>query len=241
MFDAVTFRLDHHNAILKVLRAIDGDLLLEAKCYFGGGTAIALALDEYRESVDIDFLCSDRDGYRTLRTLLAGQKDLSNILRAGADLASLREVRSDQYGIRTALRCDNARIKFEIVRESSIDLTGEIDPRYGVPVLDRNCMFAEKLMANSDRWLDRSAMSRDIIDLSLMSSRWGEIPKEAWEMAEDSYGEKAREDYNKAIELIRTPEHMDVCAEKLRISNSVVEEILAQYGGPYPRQPSPFD
>jgi len=102
-------------------------------------------------------------------------------------------------------------------------------------------MFAEKLMANSDRWLDRSVMSRDITDLSLMTSRWGEIPKVAWEIAQDSDDEKAREDYNKAIELIWTPEHMDVCAEKLRISNSVVEEILAQYGGPYPRQPSPFD
>jgi hypothetical protein len=241
MFDQVSFRLEHHNAILKALRALDGDLLLEAKCYFGGGTAIALALDEYRESVDIDFLCADRKGYRTLRSLLAGQKDLSGILRPGAELENLREVRSDQYGIRTALQCDHARIKFEIVRESRIDLSGYVDPRYGVPVLDRNCMYAEKLMANSDRWFDRAVMSRDIIDLSVMTSRWGAIPQEAWDIAEDSYGEKAREDYAKAIELIRTPEHMDECAQKLRIDSSVVDEILAQYGGPYPRRPSPFD
>lgn len=42
-------------------------MLAAAKCYFGGGTAIALRFGEYRESVDIDFLVFDRTGYGTLR------------------------------------------------------------------------------------------------------------------------------------------------------------------------------
>ncbi len=47
------FRRSHHNDILAVLRCLDGALHSGAGCYFGGGTAIVLALDEYRESVSM--------------------------------------------------------------------------------------------------------------------------------------------------------------------------------------------
>lgn len=53
------FERPHHQRISTVLHALDGCLLLENNCLFGGGTAIALRHGEYRESVDIDFLVSD--------------------------------------------------------------------------------------------------------------------------------------------------------------------------------------
>ena len=58
------FQRQHHNDILSALRSLDGELLLDAECYFAGDTAIVLNLDEYRESVDIDFLCASQEGYR---------------------------------------------------------------------------------------------------------------------------------------------------------------------------------
>lgn len=51
-----SFKRAHHQLIAQVLCALDGKLLREANCLFGGGTAIALRYGEYRESVDIDFL-----------------------------------------------------------------------------------------------------------------------------------------------------------------------------------------
>lgn len=60
------FSRPHHQAILKALGELDTDLLVRAECWFGGGTAIVLMLDEYRESVDIDFLCSSQAGYRLM-------------------------------------------------------------------------------------------------------------------------------------------------------------------------------
>ena len=60
------FRRQHHNDILCALRCLNGSLLLDAECYFGGGTAIVLNIDEYRESVDIDFLCASQEGYTAL-------------------------------------------------------------------------------------------------------------------------------------------------------------------------------
>ena len=51
------FERPHHQRIAQVLRALDGSLLRENNCLFGGGTAIALRYGEYRESVDIVFWC----------------------------------------------------------------------------------------------------------------------------------------------------------------------------------------
>lgn len=36
---------------------MDSDFLARAHCYFGDGTAITLKLGEYRESIDVAFLC----------------------------------------------------------------------------------------------------------------------------------------------------------------------------------------
>ena len=61
------FNRPHHQKIAHVLSSLDKKKLLDASCYFGGGTAIALKYGEYRESVDIDFMVSDLNGYRSLR------------------------------------------------------------------------------------------------------------------------------------------------------------------------------
>ena len=74
---------------------------------------MALRYGEYRESVDIDFLVSRIEGYRQLRQRLTGPDGLQAITRAGYTLTQVREVRADQYGIRSMLRVDEVDIKFE--------------------------------------------------------------------------------------------------------------------------------
>lgn len=76
------FERPHHQRISTVLYALDGCLLLENNCLFGGGTAIALRHGEYRESVDIDFLVSDVGNYRNLRQLLTGANGIAAIVRS---------------------------------------------------------------------------------------------------------------------------------------------------------------
>ncbi len=61
------FKRPHHQRIALVLESMNSTLLREHKCLFGGGTAIALRYQEYRESVDIEFLVSDLPSYRNLR------------------------------------------------------------------------------------------------------------------------------------------------------------------------------
>ena len=62
------FRRPWHRLVWQVLESLNGDLLARARCWFGGGTRVAMELGEFRESVDVDFLCEDRDGYRILRS-----------------------------------------------------------------------------------------------------------------------------------------------------------------------------
>jgi hypothetical protein len=159
-----------HNSVNKLLTRLNSGFLGDAKCYFGGGTRIVLELNEYRESADIDFLCSDREGYRALRSTIRPDS-LGEI--ASAPFKFLREIRTDQYGLRTVIEIDRELIKFEIVNEARIDLSGLLIERLHVPCLDRVCCFAEKLLANDDRGLDESVASRDVIDIAFMIEAWG--------------------------------------------------------------------
>ena len=84
-----------------VLDALDADLLAASRCYFGGGTAIALRYGEFRESVDIDFLVSSRSGYSRLRQLVRQPTGFNALTRR--PVTTLRPVVADRYGIRTLL------------------------------------------------------------------------------------------------------------------------------------------
>ncbi len=61
------FEREQHRKVIALLSALDNQTLSRCKFLFGGGTRIVLELDEYRESHDVDFLCSDPEGYSELR------------------------------------------------------------------------------------------------------------------------------------------------------------------------------
>lgn len=106
------FKRTHHQAIEQVLRLMNADLLKAHQCYFGGGTAIALRHGEYRELVDIDLMVSDLASYRALRTLVRESGSVLGLFNENTTLISQRrEVRADQYGIRTAIGLGQHNIK----------------------------------------------------------------------------------------------------------------------------------
>lgn len=207
-----------HNAVDKVLARLNGDFLEHAKCFFGGGTRIVLELNEYRESADIDFLCSDREGYRELRSTI-GHNSLGEL--ASAPIELLREVRADQYGVRTVLRIDDEPIKFEIVNEARIDLSGVLVDRLHVHCLDRACCFAEKVLANDDRGLDESVSSRDVIDIAYMIEAWGmQAFIEGTHKARDAYGKGAEASLRaSARKLMKNRTYFKKCVTSLGITD----------------------
>ncbi|WP_236621742.1 nucleotidyl transferase AbiEii/AbiGii toxin family protein [Luteimonas huabeiensis] len=204
-----------------MLESLDGRRLRALACLFGGGTAIALRYGEYRESVDIDFLVSEPDGYRRLRQSLTGPAGLGALQRDDASpLRLARDIRADQYGIRTALLVEGQRIKFEIVREARIalDAPGRSDVVCGVPTLSPTDMAASKLLANSDRWRDDSAFSRDAIDLAMMDLPPRRL-RPAIDKASTAYGDGVVLDMQRALDRLRThPDHLQRCMRAMAMT-----------------------
>jgi Nucleotidyl transferase AbiEii toxin, Type IV TA system len=222
------FEREHHRRVARVLAALDARRLHAHQCLFGGGTAIALRCGEYRESVDIDFLVSHREGYRALRELMSGAAGIHAICRPGAEVITpTREVRADQYGVRTMLRVDDVEIKFEIVLEGrfTLDAPGDGDLLCGVATLSPLDMATCKLLANSDRWRDDSVLSRDLIDLAMMMPSKA-LLSEAIAKAEGAYGAAIQTDLRHAVQSLRErPHHLDHCMRAMRM-NSVPKALL---------------
>lgn len=217
---ACLFERPHHQRIAAVLGALDAPLLAGLGCLFGGGTAIALRYGEYRESVHVDFLVSQVAGYRELRQRLTGPQGLQSIVQPGATLHAVRELRADQYGLRTLLQVGDAHIKFEIVLEGRVTLEapGPEDALCGVATLTPLDLATTKLLANSDRWADDSVFSRDLIDLAMMQPK-GRLLKQAIAKARGAYGDSVEADLARAIEhLLGREGRLERCMGAMQVS-----------------------
>lgn len=214
------FERPHHRSVALVLQALDPQVLAARHCHFAGGTAMALRYGEHRESVDIGFLVSDRGGYRELRQLLDGAGGLRPLLREGMGLELARELRTDQYGIRTHVRVGDVLIKFEIVLEARIELAvpGERDQVCGIRTLSELDLAAEKLLANADRWADDAVFSRDLIDLAMQGAK-RPLLESACAKAEAAYGRAVRQSLARAVDALRRrPHRLDECRQALAMS-----------------------
>ena len=215
------FEREHHRNVALVLQTLDPSVLAQHHCYFGGGTAIALRYGEYRESVDIDLLVSDLPGYRALRQMLGGSHGLAPLVRPGMQLELARELRADQYGLRTHVQCGNSLIKFEIVLEGRIVLTapGDQDRICGVLSLAPVDLAAEKLLANADRWADDVVFSRDIVDLAMQRAD-KKLLVAACAKAETAYGASVRQALARAVQALHArPHRLEECMQALRVTS----------------------
>ena len=221
------------------MEALDADLLVKARCLFGGGTAIALSCDEFRESIDMDFICASIDGYRELRNAV-GANDLGRL--ATRPLPMARAPRVDQYGVRCAVLVDNIPVKFEVVFEGRIELSPPLpDERiWGVWTLSHTDRVATKLMANADRWADDSVMSRDMIDLSMLSTD-GSLDPQGLAKAERAYGQSVASAFQKAKpHLLERDKRLRTCmaALKIEIPEAQLRARLQRLTLKAPSQPS---
>ena len=159
------FERPHHQLLAKALKSLDAARLRELGVYFAGGTALALLHGEYRESNDMDFMVSDTAGYRGLRNALTGAEGFGYLAKSAGAIRQIGEIRADQYGVRGKIEVDGTPIKLEIVLEGriSLDVPGPNSKICGVTVLGDLDLAAEKMLANSDRWLEPAVFSRDII------------------------------------------------------------------------------
>ena len=137
-----------------------------------------------------------------------------------------REVRTERDKIFTRALVDEIQIKVEFVLEGRIKITGAVDSEVGVPVLDRTDMYAEKLLANEDRCLDRSVMNRDAIDLAMMIHYWGPIPAPAWDKTIAAYGPNVRSFLKKALGMLEENCFFEACLKNMSMDLALKAPIL---------------
>lgn len=214
----VAFNHDHHKTILAILKALNRPLLEANFAYFGGGTLLALKYGEYRWSQDIDLICPvQQGGYRGLREAVfhAGYQSL---FPDGFPFELPRDIRADQYGIRFPITADGHSIKFEIVAEARIALDPPDFPAWcPIPCLSLVDCFAEKLMANADRYVDTSIRARDLIDLAVLRTH-SPIPEKSVQKAEKAY--PVIKPLQKAMAIFQSrPDFRRACFLDLQIVN----------------------
>ncbi|MFL9610988.1 nucleotidyl transferase AbiEii/AbiGii toxin family protein [Methylobacillus sp. Pita2] len=197
------YHREHHKRIARILSSMDADYFLRNEVFFGGGTAISLLLNEYRTSVDIDFMVASQDGYRAIRESVF-DRGLGDFFIGGVVPPLARDVRADIDGVRTAILVDGVKIKFEVIRESRIELVGGIN-EFVVPSLSRVSLFAEKLLANADRGNAADSQKKDILDLLCMQMEWGPIPDASIRLASNAYGYRViKSAYEDAMNVIQS-------------------------------------
>ena len=204
-----------HAKVMRILRSMNRDFLMDARCFFGGGTRIVMELGEYRRSDDMDFMVSDIAGWRKIRSQITN-RSLGPLFCQEPQLA--REVRADRYGIRTFVMTEGEPIKLEVIHEGRHDLGGQLLPDWPVPVMGRESLMAQKLMATADRGLDKRFHLRDVVDLAFMVASWGnEAFAEGMEMAQTAYGESVRKGLADALRTAGNPTHWRSCLEALEV------------------------
>jgi len=135
---------------------------------FGGGTRITMELGEYRESVDIDFLCPDIQSYRAVRTQMR-VRSLGTLIHEPFDFA--RDILVDRYGVRTVIKLNGTGIKLAFLNCSAHRLKSTEHSPFPVPSIDRQSCYITKVLAHTDR--SATQHSTDFIDLLMMYRHWG--------------------------------------------------------------------
>lgn len=210
------FNREFHQKILTVLNHLDSAFLVDCHAYFGGGTLVSLRHGEHRLSKDIDFMCPIGQGYRLLRQGVL-DKGYDAIFSSFGDIVLPREIQANQYGIRFPVILEETPIKFEIVVEGYIQFGSPDYPSWSpVPCLNKTDSFAEKLLANADRWLDQRKESRDIIDLAVQRLACP-IPNDAIAKAENAY--PVIEPLKRAIRNFQQqPDYRSECFKNLMVN-----------------------
>jgi hypothetical protein len=220
----------HHLEIWKILEKFNREYLSEHSILFGGGTRIAMELNEYRESIDIDFLCANPASFKAVRSQISSAS-LGCLLRAGESVAFAREIRFDRDAARAFVVGGDRPIKLEFVHCDYYELReDERSHLFPVPVIDRTSCFLTKLLANADRYA--GSEKKDLFDLCMMHQRWGAIPKDAWKNADEKYG--LRSVYHglefALAEMAGNKKHfIKLAIDSLAVEIDVAELIVEEY------------
>ena len=221
------YLISRHQVIESALRNFNADFFCVNNIMFGGGTRIALELGEFRESIDIDFLCANRASYRSVREQVTNLS-LGKLVKY--DFTYVREIRADRDAVRTIIKYGGITIKLEFISFDNYELTSCVDfEKFPIPFLDRSSCYYTKLLANADRKFIEPY--KDLFDILAMYKEWGSIPENAIVLAEKHYGKKVIiPSLIEALQaIIENPTTYERVASTLMMKKEWIPEIVYEY------------
>lgn len=221
------FNRIHHQRIAAVLSRFNAQYFHDNNILFGGGTRIAMELNEFRESTDIDFFCHSSGAYRAVRSQVE-QHSLGELVDANQPIQLLREVRADRDAVRTFVRSsmDDTPIKLEFIH-FDFAISAETSEIFKVPVVSKESCYTTKLLANADRYMQ--TVPKDIFDLCMMRKEWGSIPAKSLQDAINCYGEKTiNNGLHRALKLFKdNPQKMlNIAIDTLKIEPKLAHQLV---------------
>ena len=212
------FRRPRHAAIMGVLRRMDAAFLLENRCFLSGGTAAAMELGEYRRAEGMRFLTEG--GFSAIRCGVA-HNSFGPVFREQPDLA--REVRPDQFGVRSFVNTDDGPIKLEILWTHAPPGVGAPRTGWPVPLVGRRALVTGLVLALFDLGSPKRAYFRNLVDLAFTSASWGnDVLADAMATCEQAFGERISEGLATALRLAL--DHADAWAECMRDMSVCVDD-----------------
>jgi len=226
------YELSRHRAIESVLSILNVDFIKAHGILFCGGTRLTLENNEYRESLDIDFVPKNLKLFSDLRQEFTknGARNLFIDEKMNAnEISPVNEFRIDRYGIRFIVKTLCCPVKFEIFSEDRLSFSDAVFTGAGelsIPATAMKDQFAAKFISNCDRVFDRSTFLKDFVDLSILMNRYPELSNYAFRVASDIYGEKhIRASVSKGVQMMQGNGWAE-CIERLNIRSSSIASIL---------------
>jgi len=225
------FERPHHRRVHQVLQLLHTGFLEENHAFFGGGTCLALQIREYRESVDVDFLCNHPAGYHRIHAAVFADGPAA-LCQPSVMLAGELWRTRDAIRFFIDLQDGQRPVKCEVIREGYLAPFSPGPRVAGVAALGPVDLMATKLLANADRGMDPALRFRDFFDLLVAGLEWPAHAPAAMTRAQTVYGQSARSAMEKVAQLLRDhPDSRQEAYHRLAIhadSQTRIEEALTQ-------------
>ena len=143
------------------------------------------------------------------------------VFREHPDLA--REVRPDQFGVRSFVSTDDGPIKLEILWTHAPPGVGAPRTGWPVPLVGRRALVTGLALALFDLGSPKRAYFRDLVDLAFTSASWGnDVLADAMATCEQAFGERVSEGLATSLRLAL--DHADAWAGCMRDMSVCVDD-----------------
>lgn len=230
-------RHPQHVVLKNLLDSLDPRYFSGNGALFSGGASITFMTGEYRLVDNVDFVCPDKNGFRTMYNDLLSS-GMKNFAREGRNVlfANVKHPVVVWRGLGCRVFLDSKRfgapcsypVRMEILSENRIEFDKPMRNVFGFHVPSTEDLIALKLLSNVERTGDDSWKHRDVFDILRLLDSFGirSIPEKSFEKACAFYWTGVPETYRDVVKKMSgKPEFFQMLCSDLGIAEKESETL----------------